>query len=107
MTLPNYVGQKASEAKSALEKLGFSVKISSQLTLDSSQDKKVASQDPVGGTEVHLRQEDGTPTTVTLKMYSSCSKSSSVRLREPGRNQASSLALSCSLIFCAYSSTYS
>ncbi|WP_137656226.1 Stk1 family PASTA domain-containing Ser/Thr kinase [Bifidobacterium moukalabense] len=71
MTLPNYVGQKASEAKSALEKLGFSVKISSQLTLDSDQDKKVASQDPVGGTEVRLRQEDGTPTTVTLKMYSS------------------------------------
>lgn len=71
VTLPNYVGQKASEAKSALEKLGFSVKISSQLTLDSSQDKKVASQDPVGGTEVRLRQEDGTPTTVTLKMYSS------------------------------------
>ena len=42
VTLPNYVDQKASEAKSALEKLGFSVKISSQLTLDSSQDKKVA-----------------------------------------------------------------
>ena len=71
VTLPNYVGQKAAAAKAALEKLGFSVKISSQLTLDSSQDKKVASQDPVGGTEVRLRQEDGTPNTVTLKMYSS------------------------------------
>ncbi len=33
--------------------------------------EKVASQDPVGGTEVRLRQEDGTPNTVTLKMYSS------------------------------------
>ena len=71
VTLPNYVGQRASDAKSALEKMGFSVKISSQMTLDSSQDKKVASQDPVGGTEVRLRQEDGTPNTVTLKMYSS------------------------------------
>lgn len=71
VTLPNYVGQRASDAKSALEKLGFSVKISSQITLDSSQDKKVASQDPVGGTEVRLHQEDGTPTTITLKMYSS------------------------------------
>ncbi|HAK71495.1 MAG TPA: serine/threonine protein kinase [Bifidobacterium sp.] len=71
VTLPNYVGQKASDAKTALEKLGFSVKISSQLTLDSSQDKKVASQDPTGGTQVRLRQEDGTPNTITLKMYSS------------------------------------
>ena len=71
ITLPNYVGQKASDAKAALEKLGFTVKVSSQLTLDSNQDKKVASQDPVGGTEVRLRQEDGTPNTVTLKMYSS------------------------------------
>ncbi len=71
ITLQNYVGQKASDAKTALEKLGFSVKISSQITLDSSQDKKVSSQDPVGGTEVRIRQEDGTPTTITLKMYSS------------------------------------
>lgn len=71
ITLQNYVGQKASDAKAALEKLGFSVKISSQITLDSSQDKKVSSQDPVGGTEVRIRQEDGTPTTITLKMYSS------------------------------------
>ena len=46
ITLPNYVGQKASDAKAALEKLGFTVKVSSQLTLDASQDKKVASQDP-------------------------------------------------------------
>lgn len=44
VTLPNYVGQKAAAAKAALEKLGFSVKIGSQLTLDSSQDKKVASR---------------------------------------------------------------
>lgn len=43
ITLPNYVGQKASDAKAALEKLGFTVKVSSQLTLDASQDKKVAS----------------------------------------------------------------
>lgn len=71
ITLPNYVGQRASDAKNALEKLGFSVKINSQITLDSSQDKKVASQDPVGGTQVRLHQEDGTPTTITLKMYSS------------------------------------
>ena len=71
IVLQNYVGQKASDAKTALEKLGFSVKISSQITLDSSQDKKVSSQDPVGGTEVRIRQEDGTPTTITLKMYSS------------------------------------
>ena len=74
ITLPNYVGQKASDAKAALEKLGFTVKVSSQLTLDSNQDKKVASQDPVGGTEVRLRDENGIPTTITLKMYSSCSK---------------------------------
>lgn len=33
ITLPNYVGQKASDAKAALEKLGFTVKVSSQLTL--------------------------------------------------------------------------
>ena len=71
ITLPNYVGQKASDAKAALEKLGFTVKVSSQLTLDASQDKKVASQDPVGGTEVRIRDENGTPTTITLKMYSS------------------------------------
>lgn len=71
ITLPNYVGQKASDAKAALEKLGFTVKVSSQLTLDSNQDKKVASQDPVGGTEVRLRDENGIPTTITLKMYSS------------------------------------
>ena len=71
ITLPNYVGQKASDAKAALEKLGFTVKVSSQLTLDSNQDKKVASQDPVGGTEVRIRDENGTPTTITLKMYSS------------------------------------
>ncbi len=71
ITLSNYVGKKASDAKAELEKLGFSVKISSQITLDSSQDKKVSSQDPVGGTEVRIRQEDGTPTTITLKMYSS------------------------------------
>ena len=71
ITLPNYVGQKASDAKAALEKLGFTVKVSSQLTLDSNQDKKVASQDPVGGTEVRLRDESGIPTTITLKMYSS------------------------------------
>ncbi|WP_302164844.1 Stk1 family PASTA domain-containing Ser/Thr kinase [uncultured Bifidobacterium sp.] len=71
ITLPNYVGQKASDTKAALEKLGFTVKVSSQLTLDSNQDKKVASQDPVGGTEVRLRDENGIPTTITLKMYSS------------------------------------
>ena len=71
ITLPNYVGQKASDAKAALEKLGFTVKVSSQLTLNASQDKKVASQDPVGGTEVRIRDENGTPTTITLKMYSS------------------------------------
>ena len=71
ITLPNYVGQKASDAKAALEKLGFTVKVSSQLTLDASQDKKVASQAPVGGTEVRIRDENGTPTTITLKMYSS------------------------------------
>ena len=71
ITLPNYVGQKASDAKAALEKLGFTVKVSSQLTLDASQDKQVASQDPVGGTEVRIRDENGTPTTITLKMYSS------------------------------------
>lgn len=71
ITLPNYVGQKASDAKAALEKLGFTVKVSSQLTLDSNQDKKVASQDPVGSTEVRLRDENGIPTTITLKMYSS------------------------------------
>lgn len=71
ITLPNYVGQKASDTKAALEKLGFTVKVSSQLTLDSNQDKKVASQDPVGGTEVRIRDENGTPTTITLKMYSS------------------------------------
>lgn len=71
ITLPNYVGQKASDAKAALEKLGFTVKVSSQLTLDANQDKKVASQDPVGGTEVRIRDENGTPTTITLKMYSS------------------------------------
>lgn len=71
ITLPNYVGQKASDAKAALEKLGFTVKVSSQLTLDASQDKEVASQDPVGGTEVRIRDENGTPTTITLKMYSS------------------------------------
>lgn len=70
ITLPNYVGQKASDAKAALEKLGFTVKVSSQLTLNASQDKKVASQDPVGG-EVRIRDENGTPTTITLKMYSS------------------------------------
>ena len=50
---------------------GDSVDVSSQLTLDSNQDKKVASQDPVGGTEVRLRDENGIPTTITLKMYSS------------------------------------
>ena len=66
ITLPNYVGQKASDAKAALEKLGFTVKVSSQLTLDASQ-----AQDPVGGTEVRIRDENGTPTTITLKMYSS------------------------------------
>lgn len=71
ITLPNYVGQKASDAKAALEKLGFTVKVSSQLTLNASQDKKVASQDPVGSTEVRIRDENGTPTTITLKMYSS------------------------------------
>lgn len=71
ITLPNYVGQKASDAKAALEKLGFTVKVSSQITLDARQDKKVASQDPVGGTEVRIRDENGTPTTITLKMYSS------------------------------------
>lgn len=71
ITLPNYVGQKASDAKAALEKLGFTVKVSSKLTLDASQDKKAASQDPVGGTEVRIRDENGTPTTITLKMYSS------------------------------------
>lgn len=71
ITLPNYVGQKASDAKAALEKLGFTVKVSSQITLDARQDKKVASQDPVGGTEVRIRNENGTPTTITLKMYSS------------------------------------
>ena len=76
MSLPGSYKVQMKHAESrpghaALEKLGFSVKISSQLTLDSSQDKKVASQDPVGGTEVRLRQEDGTPNTVTLKMYSS------------------------------------
>ena len=71
ITLPNYVGQKASDAKAALEKIGFTVKVSSQLTLDASQDKKVASQDPVGGTEVRIRDENGTPTTITLKMHSS------------------------------------
>lgn len=71
ITLPNYVGQKASDAKAALEKLGFTVKVSSQLTLNASQDKKVASQDPVGGTKVRIRDENGTPTTITLKMYSS------------------------------------
>lgn len=71
ITLPNYVGQKASDAKAALEKLGFTVKVSSQLTLNAGQDKKVASQDPVGGTEVRIRDENGTPTTITLKMYSS------------------------------------
>lgn len=71
ITLTNYVGQKASDAKAALEKLGFTVKVSSQLTLDSNQDKKVASQDPVGGAEVRLRDENGIPTTITLKMYSS------------------------------------
>ena len=71
ITLPNYVGQKASDAKAALEKLGFTVKVSSQLTLNASQDKKVASQDQVGGTEVRIRDENGTPTTITLKMYSS------------------------------------
>ena len=71
ITLPNYVGQKASDAKAALEKLGFTVKVSSQLTLNASQDKKVASQDPVGGTEVRIRDENGIPTTITLKMYSS------------------------------------
>lgn len=71
ITLPNYVGQKASDAKAALEKLGFTVKVSSQITLDVRQDKKVASQDPVGGTEVRIRDENGTPTTITLKMYSS------------------------------------
>ena len=71
VTLPNYVGQRAADAKSALEKLGFSVDIKSKVTFDSSQDKKVASQDPVGGTQVRLRQSDGTPTTITLNMYSS------------------------------------
>lgn len=71
ITLPNYVGQKAFDAKAALEKLGFTVKVSSQITLDARQDKKVASQDPVGGTEVRIRDENGTPTTITLKMYSS------------------------------------
>ena len=71
ITLPNYVGQKASDAKAALEKLGFTVKVSSQITLDARQDKKVASQDPVGGTEVRIRDENGTPTTITLKMHSS------------------------------------
>ena len=65
------MGQNASDAKAALEKLGVTVKVSSQLTLDSNQDKKVASQDPVGGTEVRLRDEKGIPTTITLKMYSS------------------------------------
>ena len=71
ITLPNYVGQKASDAKAALEKLGFTVKVSSQLTLNASHYTKAASLEPAGGTEVRIRDENGTPTTITLKMYSS------------------------------------
>ena len=71
VTLVNYVGQRASDAKAALEQLGFKVEVSSQITLDSSKDKTVASQDPAGGTIVRLRDEKGNPTTITLKMYSS------------------------------------
>ncbi|PJM79721.1 protein kinase domain-containing protein [Bifidobacterium scaligerum] len=71
ITLENYVGQKASTAKAALEKLGFTVSVESQITVDSSKDKTVASQNPVGGTVVRLRDANGNPTAITLKMYSS------------------------------------
>lgn len=71
VVLQNYVGQRASDAKSALEGLGFTVDVQSQLTLDPGQDKKVASQDPQAGTTVRLRNEHGEATTITLKMYSS------------------------------------
>ena len=71
ITLENYVGQKASTAKAALEKLGFTVTVKSQITLDSSKDKLVASQDPTGGTVVRLRDENGKANAVTLTMYSS------------------------------------
>lgn len=73
VTIQNYVGQKASAAKSALEQLGFTVSIDEQakITLDSSKDKTVASQNPSGGSVVRLRDENGKPTVVTLKMYAS------------------------------------
>ena len=73
VTIQNYVGQKASAAKSALEQLGFTVSIDEQakITLDSSKDKTVASQNPTGGSVVRLRDENGKPTVVTLKMYAS------------------------------------
>ncbi|MBT1162324.1 MULTISPECIES: Stk1 family PASTA domain-containing Ser/Thr kinase [Bifidobacterium] len=71
ITLENYVGQKASAAKAALEKLGFKVTVKSTITLDSNKDKLVASQDPTGGTVTRIRDENGDPITVTLTMYSS------------------------------------
>ncbi|KFI65652.1 non-specific serine/threonine protein kinase [Bifidobacterium cuniculi] len=66
ITMPKVTGLGQEEAKATLEELGFQVEVGKTFSLSPSD--TVVSQDPEAGTTVRLRDRDGNPTVVTLKI---------------------------------------